>query len=130
MSHLIRPEHLLGKPDKITASTYRYGSLKGSLVVTLAGDKRGCWFDFQTGEGGNLLSLIGKTLGYHPKKDFLQTLAYAAKAVGVTPGMMAEHKTTKTATLEKAPSKRPVFSEYQQKRIALAQKLDRSFALC
>lgn len=55
---------LLGEPNAAlsNAKQLRYGN-KGSLVVTLKGQRRGLWHDFETGEGGHLLNLMAKTKG-------------------------------------------------------------------
>ncbi|CAM4390458.1 MAG: ATP-dependent RecD-like DNA helicase [Legionellaceae bacterium] len=115
-------ESLLGKPDKIVSTGYRYGSQKGSLIVTLKGEKRGSWYDFQTGEGSNLFNLIGKNLGHHPKKDFLKTAEYAARLVGFMP---RENESVSKSKKTKISIKNLGFTEHQKKRIALANKLER-----
>jgi len=56
---------------------WRYGN-KGSLVVSMAGEKRGLWYNFETGESGNLLTLIHKETGL-PFKD---TLKYVSNMIG------------------------------------------------
>ena len=68
-------EGLLGKPNKnlSTSREWRYGN-KGSLVVSFASDKRGLWKNFETGEAGNLISLLQRELGL----NFHETLKYAA----------------------------------------------------
>ncbi len=72
-------QHLLGTPNaRLTSKKeMRYGS-KGSLSISLQGDKRGTWFNFETGEKGNLLHLIQSSLNL----DFKSSLEYAAKITG------------------------------------------------
>ena len=72
-------QSLLGTPNVSLSSKkeMRYGS-KGSLSICLAGDKRGTWFNFETGEKGNLLHLIQTSLNL----DFKSSLEYAAKMTG------------------------------------------------
>ena len=66
-------KNILGQEPKRKTSEYCfYGRNKGSLVVRIAGEKQGLWYDFQTGEGGNLLQLIQTKLGI----NFKQALAY------------------------------------------------------
>lgn len=70
---------LLGDPNKnlSTPKNLRYGT-KGSLSITLTGDKRGLWHNFETGEHGNLLTLVQKTANV----SFVDALKIAAKMVG------------------------------------------------
>lgn len=72
-------QSLLGTPNGSLSSKkeMRYGA-KGSLSICLAGDKRGTWFNFETGEKGNLLHLIQTSLNL----DFKSSLEYAAKMTG------------------------------------------------
>ena len=74
---------LLGPPiaKTSTATHYRYGSKKGSLNVTIRGEKAGLWYDFATGEGGNFISLIRRELHL----DFISALQYAAEWSGIAP---------------------------------------------
>jgi phage/plasmid primase-like uncharacterized protein len=68
-------ERLLGKPNQklSTATQWRYGS-KGSLAINMDGDKKGLWHNFETGESGNLFSLIKKETGL-PFKEALKCIA-------------------------------------------------------
>jgi hypothetical protein len=72
-------ERLLGEPNRTLSSKndHRYGRC-GSLSVCLNGEKRGTWYNFETGEKGNLLHLIQQTLNI----DFKDSLVYAAKLIG------------------------------------------------
>lgn len=70
--------HYLGQPKKQAHGQLRYGDNKGSLLVTLTGNKQGCWYDFQTAEGGDMLSLISHTTG----KNFKNTLREAIQFLG------------------------------------------------
>jgi ATP-dependent exoDNAse (exonuclease V) alpha subunit len=75
--------NLLGSPiaKTSTATTYRYGSNKGSLNVTVRGEKAGLWYDFATEEGGNFISLIRRELHL----DFTNALQYAAEWANIAP---------------------------------------------
>ncbi|HVV69619.1 MAG TPA: conjugative transfer relaxase/helicase TraI [Gammaproteobacteria bacterium] len=75
---------LLGEPKSQDGNQYRYGSNKGSLVITLAGDKRGLWHDFQSGQGGNLFSLIAKQCELNMKRNFKQVLQEAVRILGIS----------------------------------------------
>jgi ATP-dependent exoDNAse (exonuclease V) alpha subunit len=70
--------HYLGNPSLRQGKQWRYGA-KGSLSVTLQGTKRGCWYDFQAGEGGDMLSLIQRSLG---TADFKMVLKEALHFAG------------------------------------------------
>ncbi|HQW58450.1 MAG TPA: hypothetical protein PK583_05805, partial [Gammaproteobacteria bacterium] len=76
-------EHLLGSHIARTsdAVTYRYGTKKGSLHVTVQGDKAGLWYDFTKQEGGTLLSLLMR----ERELDFTEALQYAAEWAGIAP---------------------------------------------
>ncbi len=77
-------KHILGEPKEKTNNQYRYGSKKGSLVVTLQGNKRGLWHDFQTGEGGNLLHLIAMQSGLNIRLDFRKVLTQAMAILNIS----------------------------------------------
>jgi hypothetical protein len=122
----------LGEPKKKNAQEWRYGKNKGSLVLTTAGDKRGFWYDFQTGEGGNLLKLIQR----ETSGDFKEILDYAASFVGLSEQVAIAHRTFRNTGLEcsngtksqKREEKQHTllnYTEEQKKRIAYAQKLEK-----
>ena len=50
---------LLGKPTSKSLHELRWGR-HGSLSLRRSGDKRGIWYDFERGEGGDLLDLIAR----------------------------------------------------------------------
>lgn len=77
-------ERLLGEPKTKSAGQYRYGAHQGSLVVTLTGDKRGLWHDFQTGQGGHLLSLIAQQKNLDSQRDFPLLLREALNLLGTS----------------------------------------------
>ena len=66
---------MLGEPNaRLSSSTqWRYGS-KGSLAISVAGDRRGLWHNFETGESGDLIKLIQDKTGL----NFAETLKYAS----------------------------------------------------
>lgn len=70
-------EHLLGKPNKTSSKEWRFGN-KDCITVSMSGDSRGKWYNFESGEGGNLFSLIQQELGF----DFKAALGYGANLVG------------------------------------------------
>tara|TARA_B100000678_G_scaffold291638_1_gene310256 strand:+ start:26550 stop:32435 length:5886 start_codon:yes stop_codon:yes gene_type:complete len=76
--HLVK--HLLGEPNQHLSkkNEYRYGT-KGSFSVNLS---NGLWHSFETGEGGNLFTLIQQENGF---SSFKETLDYAVKFTRFTP---------------------------------------------
>ena len=61
--------NLLGAPTDRTSKQLRWGR-RGSLVVHIAGPRIGRFYNFETGEGGDLLDLIQWKLGI-PLRDAL-----------------------------------------------------------
>ena len=61
----------------IRNNCFHIGSTKGepgkSLIVQLAGEKQGQWFDFATNKGGDIFTLWEEVRGYH-KSDFNKVL--------------------------------------------------------
>lgn len=72
---------LLGEPVARRKGQLRFGSNKGSLIVTIEGSKAGQWFDHQTGKGGNMLTFIQtqKTC------NFKQALDFSGEFLNMTP---------------------------------------------
>ncbi|MDH5528383.1 MAG: hypothetical protein OEY97_13915, partial [Nitrospirota bacterium] len=69
--------------------TFQVGDLQGtkgdSLVVELAGEKRGLWTDFATGEGGDAIALWAGANGLSAKADFPKVIESAADWLGTAP---------------------------------------------
>jgi hypothetical protein len=94
--------HLLGEPNRALSgkAEWRYGS-HGSLAITVAGAVAGLWFDFETGEGSDLIGLIKRE--HHC--SFREAVAFARLFVGHgappaarrTELTKAEHKETDDA---------------------------------
>lgn len=53
---------LLGEPSIVSRSEARWGR-KGSLCVTLSGERAGLWFSHEDGKGGDMLDLAKHALG-------------------------------------------------------------------
>lgn len=89
-------EKFLGRPNEklSSASQWRYGN-KGSLVISMQENNKGVWHNFETGESGNLLSLIQKEIGL----PFRDTLKYVANmfSLGINSKASGRHKTAKSA---------------------------------
>lgn len=121
-------ERLLGEPKTKTGGQYRYGARQGSLVVTLAGDKRGLWHDFQTGEGGHLLKLIALQKNLDIQRDFQAVLREALVILGTSPADLsvqaaapATHNQSPVSVNREASSPTPE----QQRSLRYAQQLAR-----
>jgi hypothetical protein len=73
-------ERLLGRPNEklSSASQWRYGN-KGSLAINMSGDTKGLWRNFETGESGNLFTLIQKETGL----SFRESLKYVSDMFGL-----------------------------------------------
>src|SRR3546814_1432163 len=58
----------------------RFGK-SGKIAVNLTGSKAGTWYDFGSGEGGNLLKLIQRERNL----EFKDAIQYGAEFVGLAP---------------------------------------------
>lgn len=78
-SLLAKPEEtyraIFGEPKKITSREMRYS---GGLVISLKGNKSGCWYDFSEGVGGSPLQAIMRERGM----DFNEALKEGASISG------------------------------------------------
>ncbi|EKE00840.1 MAG: hypothetical protein ACD_21C00266G0003 [uncultured bacterium] len=95
-------ERILGQPNQklSTATQWRYGN-KGSLAIKMSGDKKGLWHNFETGESGNLISLIKKETGL----SFKETLQYATNMPGIVLPVAQKEQLDKVAIDEKNNTK-------------------------
>jgi hypothetical protein len=116
-------EKLLGQPKKQQAGQYRYGGKSGSLIVTLGGNKRGLWHDFQTGEGGTLLHLVAKQYDLDIERDFKTVLQESLRVLG-TSEVDLQIKTPGKRK-EQASQLMPAVSKEQLRSLRYAQKLAR-----
>ncbi|KJV51366.1 putative conjugative transfer TraI domain protein [Orientia tsutsugamushi str. Gilliam] len=55
---------LLGDPNKRLSNTEKYVGETGKIQVTTEGKYAGKWYDFSTGQKGDLLSLAQRERGY------------------------------------------------------------------
>lgn len=71
-----------------TGNSFVVGNIGGdegkSLVVTVAGDKAGLWYDFATGQGGDLFSLWALVHKLDVKNDFSKILNDIARWLGLS----------------------------------------------
>jgi conjugative transfer relaxase protein TraI len=116
-------EKLLGEPKKKLGREWRYGSNKGSLIITMQGDKRGFWYDHQTGEGGHLISLIAKQYGYLSKEEFRKTLDMAARLLGLSDSQKIDLHHLKKSPLASKINPLNELTEKQKKNIQKAKDL-------
>ena len=112
-------ERLLGAPNKALSnrSELRWNA-KGSLRLKLRGAKRGCWTDFEGGEGGDLFALIRRTQGC----DFPAAVQWARGWTGL------EADRTQPARPRPAPPRRNPAKEAeaeaeQARMLARAQRI-------
>jgi hypothetical protein len=77
---------LLGSPNKKLSSgkILKYGS-KGSMAITTSGPKAGTWYDFEAGEGGDIISLVQreKGLDFKGAADYLKDFFGVSKQVSL-----------------------------------------------
>ena len=111
-------ENLMGEPNiRLSSSTeWRYGN-KGSLSISIAGERRGLWHNFETGESGDLIKLIQKETG----QGFLEVLKYAASIGGGSYLILPRSIQSKTQSAHKETSKT---SEYAQKLVAESKAIE------
>lgn len=93
-------KNLLGEPNHklSTKREYRYGS-KGSLKVNL---EKGLWHNFESGESGNLYTLIESELGF---SSFKETLEYAANFTSHMPAYKPVLKAKSSEEKNNIPNK-------------------------
>lgn len=119
-------EQLLGEPKTRAGGQYRYGSKQGSLIITMSGDKRGLWHDFQTGEGGHLLDLIAFKKDLDRRRDFRVVLQEALKILGTSPADISVQASAPASPPK--PAKSPPAASHtptpeQQRSLHYAQRL-------
>ena len=102
-------ERLLGRPNEklSSVSEWRYGN-KGSLVISMGGDKRGLWHNFETGESGDLLTLIQKEIGL----SFRESLKYVSSMIGQ--GLYINTSKKQLGDRNLANSSNRVYSKYSK----------------
>lgn len=105
--------HYLGSPKERHRSYLRYGSNHGSLVLTTKGTKQGSWYDFQTGNGGDMLSLISYVTNC---ADFKKVLEEATQFLG-------GHSLYRTFDDNFGNASQVIEDQHVQEKIAIAQKI-------
>jgi conjugative relaxase-like TrwC/TraI family protein len=102
----------LGTPKNRSNKTWRYGTRQGSLAVTVKGNQQGLWYDFSTGDGGDMLSLISQTTQIN---DFKALIKEATAFLGHPSPALKENNPIK---------KQPLFLDNEiSKKIKTAQKI-------
>jgi len=109
-------EHLLGQPTYRSRAEYRWGR-RGSLALSVAGVKAGLWHDHESGEGGDVISLIQRSR----RCDFPAALDWARAFLGASPDP------TRRDT-RPAPPAAPDDAEREQQALQLWHEADESIA--
>ena len=77
---------------KIANNTFVIGDVHGnkgeSLKVELSGDKTGSWFDFATGEGGDIFSLWGVVHDLNTEREFPKIISSIQSWLGMPPSSL------------------------------------------
>lgn len=80
--------YLLGAPRSRTRVELRFGN-RGSLSVVIAGPKAGLWYDYETGEGGDLVALCIREERLH----FIEAVQLCADLAGTRhSGLSPRHR--------------------------------------
>ncbi len=116
-------EQLLGEPKTKLSGQYRYGSKQGSLIVTMNGDKRGLWHDFQTGEGGHLLDLIAFKKDLDKRQDFRAILQEAVKILGTSPSDISIQDSARISPPKPLQAMTHPLTPEQQRSLRYARRL-------
>ena len=113
----------------IKNNCFHIGSIKGeagkSLIVQLAGEKQGHWFDFATNQGGDIFSLWEEVRDYH-KSDFNKLLIEISEWLGSPLSLEIPQKTIQrnfTDDLGKPTAKWDYFDR-ENKLIACVYRYD------
>ena len=80
-------------PTRKDGQVFRFGT-KGSLAVACRGENKGCYHDFENGQGGGPLSLIQKALGI----DYSEAKEWAKNFLGHAKDMPSITRFTPTKT--------------------------------
>ena len=119
-------ERLLGEPKAKAGGQYRYGAKQGSLVITMNGDKRGLWHDFQTGEGGHLLDLIAFKKDLDKRRNFRVVVQEALKMLGTSStelSVLDSALTSPTKPAKPPPAASQPLTPEQQRSLRYARRL-------
>jgi ATP-dependent exoDNAse (exonuclease V) alpha subunit len=110
---------ILGQATKrSTKDTLYFGKNQGSICVKVQGSNSGLWYDFSTGEGGNLIQLAEKEYGL----EFKEALKYCANQLGVNPSEpLTNFKKPKQQTI--LPTAATELTVEQKEKAALAQTI-------
>jgi len=96
---LLEALYYLFPEGKVEHKKFFIGNLQGfagkSLNVELSGSNIGLWHDFETGEGGDILSLWGAAHGWDSRRHFREIAASVQEWAGMTP-VPAPHRVTDT----------------------------------
>ena len=94
-----------GQPLQVRKNTIRVGK-KGSIVINVAGEKQGQWYNFEEGVGGNALTFLTHHLNMTPKDAAL----YASSFIGDLPERTLDTPTLKPQEFSKDTSEAPTWT--------------------
>ncbi len=100
VQHVFKGQHL-----QIRTNTIRVGK-KGSIVINVAGEKQGQWYNFEEGVGGNALIFLTHHLNMTPKDAAL----YASSFIGDLPERTLDTPTLKPQEFSKDTSETPTWT--------------------
>lgn len=87
---------------RVQNKQFYIGNIKGdsgkSLIVQLAGEKQGNWFDFATDQGGDIIALWQEVMGYN-KSDFPRILDEINEWLGNNPTIRENRIAQKSSKL-------------------------------
>ena len=79
---------------KVVRNTFMVGNVQGhegdSLTVEISGNKVGLWYDFATGEGGDIFSLWGAVHGWDHRFQFPEIVSSIQEWLGTPPRPLPE----------------------------------------
>jgi putative DNA primase/helicase len=94
---------LLGRPSSASRRELRFGK-RGSFALRCEGAKRGCWYDHERGEGGDMLTLVARERGVRlgdavriAKRDYLGDAIIASPRPKPAPQQVDESGTKEAA---------------------------------
>ncbi len=100
VQHVFKGQHL-----QIRKNTIRVGK-KGSIVINVAGEKQGQWYNFEEGVGGNALTFLTHHLNMTPKDAAL----YASSFIEDLPERTLDTPTFKPQEFSKDTSEAPTWT--------------------
>jgi hypothetical protein len=110
---------LLGHPTSIDRREMRWGS-HGRLALQLTGDRRGLWYDFSAGKGGDMIDLVAEVEGC----TIGQSFAWLRRELSLPAPQRPAWKPTgadRRSQAERIEAARLVYGRGQEGRASLAR---------